>query len=198
MWHSKCKARCAWVSGVGACAWCVCVRRVLREVCVWCGVLCARLEVLDGRRRHVVLEVVERLLRDIPVKERWKKVGKGGERRRSGGGAAHERRNAWCFHISPCPSSGSRSPMRSLRKVDLPTGHVSDMSRTCPGHVPTTSRAGWPEPLPPTITAREPSVTVASTSFRMYRSVSGYLKEHLETRKPRLERDKKDHRAPRS
>ena len=36
-----------------------------------------------------------------------------------------------------------------------------------------------PEPLPPTITAREPSVTVASTSLRMYRSVSGYLKEHF-------------------
>mmetsp|Transcript_2295 Transcript_2295/g.7108 ORF Transcript_2295/g.7108 Transcript_2295/m.7108 type:complete len:229 (-) Transcript_2295:2238-2924(-) len=69
--------------------------------------------------------------------------------------ATYERRNAWCFHISPCPSSGSRSPMRSLRKVDLP------------------------EPLPPTITAREPSVTVASTSLRMYRSVSGYLKEHF-------------------
>mmetsp|Transcript_6009 Transcript_6009/g.20132 ORF Transcript_6009/g.20132 Transcript_6009/m.20132 type:complete len:221 (+) Transcript_6009:1133-1795(+) len=69
--------------------------------------------------------------------------------------ATYERRSAWCFHISPCPSSGSRSPMRSLRKVDLP------------------------EPLPPTITAREPSVTVASTSLRMYRSVSGYLKEHF-------------------
>ena len=39
------------------------------------------------------------------------------------------------------------------------------------------SSVDLPEPLPPTMTAREPSVTVTSTFSRMFFSVSGYLKK---------------------
>mmetsp|Transcript_35327 Transcript_35327/g.58518 ORF Transcript_35327/g.58518 Transcript_35327/m.58518 type:complete len:208 (-) Transcript_35327:37-660(-) len=67
--------------------------------------------------------------------------------------ATYDRRNAWCFHVCPMPSSGSKSPIRSFKKVD------------------------FPEPLPPTITARDPSVSVAFALSRMNLSVSGYLNE---------------------
>mmetsp|Transcript_20377 Transcript_20377/g.48301 ORF Transcript_20377/g.48301 Transcript_20377/m.48301 type:complete len:275 (-) Transcript_20377:1834-2658(-) len=67
--------------------------------------------------------------------------------------ATYERRRLWCFQCSPVPSSASRSPMSSCRKVDLP------------------------EPLPPTMTVREPSVSEAETDSRMNLSPLGYLKE---------------------
>mmetsp|Transcript_12810 Transcript_12810/g.28916 ORF Transcript_12810/g.28916 Transcript_12810/m.28916 type:complete len:200 (-) Transcript_12810:2373-2972(-) len=66
--------------------------------------------------------------------------------------ATYASRKFGCFHALPTPSSPSKSPISSLRNVDLP------------------------EPFPPTMTAREPRVRDAEMLVRSIFSMDGYLK----------------------